>query len=115
MSGVKTQHYMGLHDAFQYFDHRFGPEFAGSIKLGDASAPSPARVAHAREEMEEHGVRCIFREPQQSDRLVDVVVEGLDAKVGQLDPIGATLTPGPNLYSELLLGIANSFTTCLAD
>ncbi len=115
MSAVKSQHYMGLHDAFQYFDHRFGPEFAGSIKLGDATAPSPARVALAREEMEIHEVRCIFREPQQSDRLVNVVVEGTDVKVGQIDPIGATLTPGPNLYTDLLYGIADSFASCLAD
>ncbi len=115
MSPVKTQHYMGLHDAFQYFDQRFGPEFAGSIKLGDATDPSPARVAHARDEMEEHNVRCIFREPQQSDKLVHVVIEGGDAKIGQLDAIGATLTPGPNLYSELLHGIADSFADCLAD
>ncbi|MGB7316799.1 MAG: zinc ABC transporter substrate-binding protein [Planktotalea sp.] len=115
MEPVKAAHYMGLHDAFQYFDHRFGPEFAGSIKLGDATAPSPSRVANAQNEMREHSVRCVFKEPQQNDRLVQVVIEGTNAKMGQLDAIGATLSPGPDLYSELLIGIAESFSDCLAD
>jgi zinc transport system substrate-binding protein len=115
IENVHESHYMTLHDAFQYFDKRFGPHFAGSISLGDASAPSPSRIATARAELKEHDVKCVFTEPQQSPRLVTVVIEGTDAKTGSLDPMGAELSPGPNLYSELLRGLANSFTTCLSD
>lgn len=115
LAPVTTQPYMVLHDAFQYFDRRFELTFAGAIALGDASAPSPARLTHAREDLVVQGVSCIFTEPQQSDRLVQVVMEGTDVKTGVLDPIGATLAPGPDQYSQLLQGLADSFAKCLAN
>ena len=115
LSGVQSQSYMALHDAFQYFDRRFGPQYAGSIALGDAAAPSPARIAKAREQLREHDVTCVFTEPQQNDRLVHVVLEGSNAKAGVLDAIGAELSPGPDLYSDLLRALARSFADCLAD
>lgn len=105
--------YMVLHDAFQYFDRRFGVEFEGSIALGDASAPSPARISEAREHLAEHNVSCVFTEPQQNDRLVQVVIEGSDAKTEQLDALGAKLLPGPDLYVQVLQGLADSFERCL--
>ncbi len=105
---------MVLHDGFQYFDRRFGPEFEGSIALGDATAPSPKRIATARDQLREHGLACVFTELQQSARLVDVVIEGTDTKIGELDAMGARLSPGPDLYFELLQGLADSFTECLA-
>lgn len=115
MAPLAGKPYMALHDGFQYFDRRFGLEFAGAITLGDASAPSPAQIAHAREELREHEVRCVFTEPQQSARLVKIVIEGTAAKQGQLDAIGARLSPGPNLYVDLLQGLAESYASCLAD
>jgi zinc transport system substrate-binding protein len=113
MSAVKSQPFMVLHDGFQYFDRRFGPEFEGSIALGDAAAPSPKRIANARDQLREHAVVCVFTEPQQSERLVDVVIEGTDTKIGELDAMGARLSPGPDLYFELLQGLADSFAECL--
>jgi len=115
MQDVKEKPYMSLHDAFQYFDRRFGPHFAGSISLGDAAAPSPARVANAQHELVENNVVCIFKEPQQNERLVSVVTEGTEVKLGTLDPLGAKLTPGPDLYYGVLQGLADSFSNCLKD
>ena len=113
LAQLKGKHYMVLHDGFQYFDRRFDIEFAGAIALGDASAPSPARIAGAREHLSEHNVACVFTEPQQNDRLVQVVIEGSDAKTAQLDALGAKLSPGPDLYSQLLQELADSFERCL--
>ena len=115
MDPFKSAPYMVLHDGYQYFDRRFGPTYAGAIALGDAAAPSPARVASAREALEHSGASCVFKEPQQSDRLVQVVLEGSSANLGKLDAIGARLSPGPDLYPQLLQGLADNFVACLAD
>lgn len=115
MEPFQASSYMVLHDAFQYFDRRFGPAFAGAIALGDAAAPSPARISGARHALEESGATCLFKEPQQSARLVEVVLEGSDANLGELDAIGARLSPGPYLYTQLLQGLADSYSGCLAD
>ena len=109
---VKGNPYLVLHDAFQYFDRRFELNFASSIALGDASNPSPARIAKAQEVLEESNAACVFTEPQQSDKLVKVVIEGTDVKTGELDAIGARLLPGPDLYTSLLQGLADSFAIC---
>lgn len=109
---VKGNPYLVLHDAFQYFDRRFELNFASSIALGDASTPSPARIAKAQEILEESNAACVFTEPQQSDKLVKVVIEGTDVKTGELDAIGARLLPGPDLYTSLLQGLADSFAIC---
>ena len=109
---VKGNPYLVLHDAFQYFDRRFELEFAGSIALGDASAPSPARIVKAQEILEESNAACVFTEPQQSDKLVKVAIGGTDVKIGELDATGARLLPGPDLYTSLLQGLADSFAIC---
>ena len=115
LAPIEEQHYMVLHDAFQYFDRRFDIDFAGSIALGDASAPSPARIAEAREHLKEHDVVCVFTEPQQSDRLVQIVIEGSTAKTAQIDALGVKHTPGPDLYVKLIKDLADTFERCLSS
>ena len=112
LAPVKGKPYLVLHDAFQYFDRRFELDFAGGIALGDASAPSPARIAKAQDVLKDRNVACVFTEPQQNDKLVKVVIEGTSVKLGQLDAIGARLSPGPELYAALLQGLADSFEIC---
>lgn len=113
MAPLAGRSFVVLHDAFHYFEHRFGVEATGAIALGDARPPGPARLAEIRNHVREAGVRCLFREPQQPARLVDLVAEGSVAATGILDPLGAALSPGPALYPALLEGIAGGLEACL--
>ena len=54
-------------------------------------------------------------EPQFEPKIISVVIEGSDAHSGVLDPVGADLTPGPDLYGELIGNLATSMRDCLAD
>ena len=60
-------------------------------------------------------IDCVFREPQFSPRLVQTLTEGSAAKTGVLDPLGAELAPGANLYGALLKNLAASLVSCLGD
>ena len=102
-----------FHDAYQYFEARFGIEAAGAIALGDASTPGAARLRAVRETVRDTGAACIFLEEQQPEKLAHTVAEGLSVKIGKLDPIGATIPPGPTLYATLLRDLAESFNICL--
>jgi len=104
-----------FHDAYHYFEARFGIEAAGAISLSDATAPGPARVAEIRDLVAAEGISCVFVEPQFNRGLVDAVFEGTGVTVGVIDPLGATLEPGPALYGELLEGIVASFEECLGN
>ncbi|NKX43963.1 zinc ABC transporter substrate-binding protein [Roseicyclus persicicus] len=103
-----------FHDGYHYFEARFGIEAAGAISLSDASDPGPARVAEIRDLVASQGIACVFAEPQFNRGLVDAVFGGTGVRVGVIDPIGASLTPGPDLYADLLRGMAAAFEDCLA-
>ena len=101
-----------FHDAYQYFERRFGLQAAGAISFSDASTPSAGRIAELRDAVETMGARCVFAEPQFSRGLVDSVFADT-ATVGLLDPLGQDLTPGADLYPQVLRGMAAAFTACL--
>lgn len=102
-----------FHDAYHYFEARFGTEASGAISLSDASDPGPARVDEIRDLVAARGISCVFVEPQFNRGLVDAVFEGTDVAIGVIDPLGATLEPGAGLYRALIEGVAASFEDCL--
>lgn len=102
-----------FHDAYQYFEHRFDISAVGSIRLGDAADPSPARIKEIRDTVAELGISCVFSEPQFNTGMVQTVFQGTEARAGVLDPLGSDLTPGPDLYPQLIRNLAANLTSCL--
>ena len=107
--------YVVFHDAYQYFEKRFGLTAVGSISDVSASAPSAKRLNEIRSKLEETKALCVFREPQFDAKYVTVVLEGSKAKQGVLDPIGSDITPGPKAYAELLTRLAKGARDCLMN
>ncbi len=114
LAPVKDRPYVVFHDAYQYFENRFGLSAAGSIADVSAQAPSAQRLAEVRNKIVEVKAACVFREPQYDSKLLTVVIEGTGAREGVLDPLGAALTPGPDAYQQLLRNLAASLKDCLA-
>lgn len=102
-----------FHDAYHYFESRFGLEAIGALSLSDAVPPSPSHIAEIQHEIKEQNVVCVFSEPQFSDGLVRTVIEGTPARSVQLDPLGASLPLGPDFYPALLQDMAARFVECL--
>ncbi len=73
----------------------------------------PRRVSDLRAAIRTRGIVCVFREPQFPPALMQTLVEGSHARIGTLDPLGATLDPGPLLYPALLKNLAASLDACL--
>lgn len=102
-----------FHDAYQYFEKRFGIAAAGAISIGDASDPGPARIREIRERVAELNVQCVFTEPQYNPDMVKTVFEGTGVNTSAvMDPLGADLEPGPTLYPDLIRGLAGSLRSC---
>lgn len=102
-----------FHDAYQYFERRFGLLAAGAISVSDVSDPSPARIREIQSMVSELGVTCAFTEPQYDPGLVKTVFEGSKVKtVGVMDPLGADLQIGGGQYSLLLEALMNSLEKC---
>ncbi|MCJ9750367.1 zinc ABC transporter substrate-binding protein [Neorhizobium sp. BETTINA12A] len=112
---VKDKPFIVFHDAYQYFEHRYGVSVAGSITVSPETMPGAERVGQIQKKVKELGATCVFAEPQFEPKLVAVVTEGTPARSGTLDPEAATLKPGPGLYFELMRGLASSMKNCLSQ
>jgi zinc transport system substrate-binding protein len=113
LAAVKDAPFVVFHDAFQYFDTRFALNNVGSVTVDPDRQPGAARLKQIRAKIAELGARCVFAEPQFEPRLLEVVTEGTEAKVGLLDPLGADIPDGPELYFELLRRNATALKDCL--
>jgi len=111
---VKDKPFIVFHDAYQYFEHRYGVKTAGSITVSPETLPGADRVKQMQEKVRQLGATCVFAEPQFEPKLVSVIPEGTAAKSATLDPEAATLEPGPELYFKLMRGIAGSLKNCLS-
>ena len=112
LAPVKSRPFVTFHDAFQYFEARFGLTFAGAISLGDAADPSPAQLDRIRTHLLGGDIRCAFREPQFNDRLLQSAAENIDLEIGVLDPLGSELDAGPGLYSDVMREMAHAMAAC---
>lgn len=110
---VKTIPYIVFHDAYQYFEHRYGLKGVGSITLNPEVPPSAKRLNTIRMTIEKSKAICVFREPQFQPKLVDNIVEDLGVKTGELDPVGQASQNNPEGYFTLLENLAHTITKCL--
>lgn len=111
---VRTVPFLVFHDAYRYFEQRYGLSKVGALTLNPERPPGARTVAAARERVRELGIRCVFREPQFEPTLAETVVRGTTARIGVLDPIGVDVPPGPDAYARLLRNLGDSLVSCLS-
>lgn len=113
LAPLRDRRFIVFHDAYQYFENRFGLSATAAMSLADAAGPGPARLARIRDLIRDHDIACIFTEPQFNDRLVSTVAADRAVRTALLDPMGMTLSPGPDFYIALLTAMTDAFATCL--
>ena len=113
VASVKDMGYVVFHDAYQYFETRFGVSAIGSITVSPEVVPGAERVRELQEKIRKLDAACVFSEPQFEPKLVATVIENTDARSAVLDPLGATIPQGPDLYFTLIRNMAASLTGCL--
>ncbi|MCH7935952.1 MAG: zinc ABC transporter substrate-binding protein [Proteobacteria bacterium] len=107
--------YLAFHDAFGYFEDRFGLQSAGAVTAAADRPPGAKRISALRRLIKTEKIPCVFTEPEFEPALARTLIEGSKARIGILDPLGAGLKPGPGLYAKLMRGLARSFVGCLKD
>ena len=110
---VRGGRFIVFHDAYQYFETAFDFPASGAISIGDATDPSPARIAEIQARVADEGIQCVLSEPQFNPGLVATVMDGTDANTAVLDPLGSDLAPGTGLYPQMLRNLATSLAGCL--
>ncbi len=101
-----------FHDAYQYFENRFGIKVLGALTINPDVLPGAEQLSEIREVIEHEKVNCLFSEPQFNPAIIKSIAKDTKIKTGVLDPLGATLDKGKGMYSELLQSIYASFKGC---
>ena len=101
-----------FHDAYQYFEKRYNVNVLGAFTVNTDVLPGAEQLSEIREIIEHDKVTCIFSEPQFNPDIINAVAKDMDIKTGVLDPLGATLNPGKDLYFDLIRNMSKSFKGC---
>lgn len=104
-----------FHDAYHAFEESFDIEASGSFTVNPEIAPGAGRLTELRAVVEQQGAACLFAEPQFSPQVIETIAEGTGARIGTLDPLGADIADGPELYFTLMNTMADNLLDCLAD
>ena len=115
LESSKGKGYIVFHDAYQYFEERFGMTAVGSITVSPEVVPGASRIRELKDKIVELDAHCVFSEPQFQPKIVFTVAEGTKANTGVLDPLGASIADGPDLYFTLIRDMANSLQECLSE
>ena len=101
-----------FHDAYQYFEKRFNVKILGAFTVNTDVMPGAEQLAEIREIIEHDKVACVFSEPQFNPDIIKAVAKDMNIKTGIVDPLGATLNPGKDLYFDLIRNMSASFKGC---
>ena len=105
--------YVVFHDAYQYFEHRYGLAHAAALTIDPGRTPGARRVSEIRALIRDTRARCVFAEPQFRPALVDTLIQDTAARAAVLDPLGTEIADGPDAYAQLLRNLAAAFEGCL--
>jgi len=112
---VKDTPYLVFHDAYQYYERRYGLNVVGAIVASAEQRPGARRLREIRNRIRLTEARCVFNEPQYESALVETVIDGSGARSAILDPLGAQLRAGPESYFLLMDTLTEALRDCLQD
>lgn len=113
LAPVRHIPFIVYHDAYPYFVAHYHLDAIGAVTVEPNRPVGPRRIVTLRTAIKNGKAVCIFREPQFPPALVQTLAAGTKVRTGVLDPLGADLAPGPNLYPTLLTHMADALVTCL--
>ena len=105
----KNLSYVVFHDAYQYYENRFNVNILGAMTVNPDVMPGAEQIHEINEVIEHDNVSCILSEPQFNPDIIKSIAKDTNVKTGVLDPLGANLKPGKDLYFDLIRNMSASF------
>ena len=108
----KDASFVVFHDAYQYFEKRFGINVIGALTVNPDVMPGAEQLSEIREVIEHEKAKCIFSEPQFNPNIINSIASDTGVKTGILDPLGANINKGKGMYFQLIKDMSNSLKDC---
>ena len=103
--------FLTAHDAYQYFQARFGLTSHAAVSDADDQDAGPAHLRALLTEAPDLG--CFVIEPSTPKASVTLVTETLNIPAVTIDGLGAALPIGADHYSALMEHLTSGFESCL--
>ncbi len=114
LAGIRDRNFVTFHDAYQYFEARYGLSNIGFVVAQPEHPAAGARyLSDLRRRAAEMDARCLFIEPEYDPALAGPVTENSPMKVAILDHMGARLPLSAESYFALMETLAAELSTCL--
>ncbi len=110
----RTVPFLVYHDGFQYFEKRFGLDARGAVASAPEQKPGPKRMLRLRALIKAGRIGCVFADPGTPASLIHALTGETGVGSAVLDPLGAGLAPGTDLYFTLMRANARAFVRCLS-
>ena len=108
----KDASFVVFHDAYQYFEKRFGLSVIGALTVNPDVMPGAEQLSEIREVIEHEKAKCIFSEPQFNPNIINSIASDTGVKTGILDPLGANINKGKGMYFQLIKDMSSSLKDC---
>ena len=108
----KNAKFIVFHDAYQYFEKRFGVATAGALTLNTDVLPGAKQISEIQEVIAERDIKCIFSEPQFNPKIIETIAQDTGIKTGVLDPLGSIFDAGKSQYFTLINDLGDKLKDC---
>ena len=108
----KDAKFVVFHDAYQYFEERFGVRAAGALTLNTDVLPGAKQIDEIQDVIKERGINCIFSEPQFNPKIISTIAQDTGIQTGVFDPLGANIESDKDLYFKLINNLAAELKDC---
>ena len=108
----KDAKFIVFHDAYQYFETRFGVMTAGALTLNTDVLPGAKQISEIQEVITERDIKCIFSEPQFNPKIIETIAQDTGIKTGVLDPLGSIFDANKMQYFKLINDLGNKLKDC---
>ncbi len=115
LAPLAGQRFIAQHDSYQYLENRYGMGVVGVMLDTHEQRMGVASLRKLKQRAKQQQARCIVTAPGSTTSVLESI-SGL-AKIQriEIDVLGIHLQPGPELYFELMLGIAKQLAECLGS
>ena len=114
LNNLSTAPFFVFHDAYGYLQDQYNLNIGGHFTLNPEQQPGARHLTNLRDTLKSAGKTCIFREPQFQPAYIDRIIEGLDVKVGVLDPLGEDIQADRKGFANFINSIVDSISDCMS-
>jgi len=106
------QPYIAYHDAFQYFEHENGLNYAGSISFDEETSSSLKHLREISDSIEQNDIHCLVYQPPKP-AIISTLVNHTSVNAVALDPLGLEAKNPADAWFEIMRTIASDLHQCL--